>query len=69
MPGQTLIVENDQDYAAMQKMASGLRSLQWRTWLQVLLRPNGHGGIDALLALIFLILAALIIAGWLFMQY
>ena len=65
LPAQTLTVENDEDYAAIQNMALGLRSLRSRTWRQFLLWPDAHGNLKAGPAfLLAMLLVALAIAGW-----
>jgi hypothetical protein len=65
VPMQALTVENDEDYAAIQSVAPGLRSLRARTWRHVLLWPDAHGNLKAGPAFIWmLLLAVLALAGW-----
>ena len=47
LPAQTLTLENDEDYAAVQSVAPGLRSIRSRTWRHLLLWPDGRGNLKA----------------------
>jgi hypothetical protein len=65
LPMQTLTVENDEDYVAIQSGAPGLRLLRARAWRQLLFWPGAHGNLKAGPAFIWVMLAvALAFAGW-----
>ena len=64
-PEQTLTLENDQDYAAVQSASPGLRSVRARMWRQMLVSPDAHGNLKAWPALIWAVLVAgVAIALW-----
>lgn len=68
LPQPTVVVENDEDYAAIRNAAPGLRPLRSRTWRHVLLWPDAHGNLKAGPAFIWaLLLAACVAAGWRFL--
>ncbi|HET6621419.1 MAG TPA: hypothetical protein VFG64_15900 [Dongiaceae bacterium] len=64
-PEQTLTLQNDEDYAAIQSASPGLRSVRARMWRQMMVSPGAHGNLKAWPALIWAILVAgLAIALW-----
>ncbi|HEX6118159.1 MAG TPA: hypothetical protein VFZ03_01835 [Dongiaceae bacterium] len=64
-PEQTLTLENDDDYAAIQSASPGLRSVRARLWRQMLVSPDAHGNQKAWPALIWaLLVVGLAIVLW-----
>lgn len=66
LPAQTLTLENDEDYAAVQSVAPGLASIRTRTWRHLLFWPDGHGNLKASPAFIYgaALFVVLVIAVW-----
>jgi len=68
LPGPTLVLENDRDYAVVRGTSSGLLPLRERIWRQVFFWPTESGNLTNRPVLIPVTAAILVLALWWLLQ-